>query len=180
MKKDFNAEITLLKHYGPHIHKTGSAHLATKQVPAQEALAAEAEEDEDEEGVITLDLTGVSEEKAEALVMAARTSGLRVRPPFCPAGRKPFPKARAKPRPTTPPQARDPKCANCGGEHTMRYCKKPMLPEEKQTCFKCGKEDHRVTDCNLPTSADRATTAGLRPWEMARRTSSWAWLCRTC
>ena len=49
--------------------KSGSEHLASEQVPAQETLAAaEAEGDEDEEGVITLDLSGVSEEQADVWV----------------------------------------------------------------------------------------------------------------
>ena len=110
MKKELNVEVTFLKDYGPDINKTGRAHLATEQVPAQNSLAAETEEeDEDEEGVITLDLTGVPGEKAEALVVAARTSGLRVRPPFRPTSQKPFPKAKTKPRPSTPPPTRDPK-----------------------------------------------------------------------
>ena len=114
--------------------------------------------------MITLDLTGDPEEKAEALVMAARTSGLRVRPHIRPAGRKPFPKAKAKPRPTTPPPIRDPKCANCCGLQSTRDCKKPLLPEEKQTCFNCGKEGHRATGPRIASSridASMAMAAGL-------------------
>ena len=115
--------------------------------------------------MITLGLTGVPEKKAEALVMAARTSGLRVRPPFRPAGRKHFPKAKAKPRPSTPPPTRDPKCTNCGGLNSTWDCKKPLLPEEKQTCFNCGKEGHRAKDRQQPDrrkqgNGGRALTVG--------------------
>ena len=97
--------------------------------------------------------------------MAARTSGLRVCPLFRPASRKPFPRAKAKPRPSTPPPTRDPKCANCGGLHSTRDCKKPLLPEEKQTSFNCGKEGHRAEDCQQPDrrkqgNGGRALTVG--------------------
>ena len=58
MKSGLRDEITFMKDWGLD-SKSGSAHLASEQVPAQEALAAAEAEDEDEEGVITLDLSGV-------------------------------------------------------------------------------------------------------------------------
>jgi hypothetical protein len=150
MKSELRDEITFMKDWGLN-GKSGRAHLASEQVPAQEALAAaEAEGEKDEEGVITLDLSGVSEEQADVLVAAARSSGLRVRPPFRTAGRKPFPKAKAKARPGTPPPAREAKSANCGEAHATRDCRKPMKPECEQDCFNCGKPGHRTKDCKLP------------------------------
>ena len=138
MKAELKEDITFSKEWGLD-NKSGHANLASEQVPAQTALAAADAEEEDEEGVITLDLSGCSEEQADVLVAAARSSGLRVRPPFRTAVRKPFPKTKAKARPGTPPPTRAPKCANCGEEHATRDCKKPMLSEAEQTCFNCGK-----------------------------------------
>ena len=128
MKEQLDGEITFLKDYGPDF-KTGSAHLATVQAAAHQAFAAEAEEDEDEEGVIVLDLLGVSGEKAEILVMAARSSGLCVKPPFRMAGRKPFAWAKpfARPRPPTPPKTGEKLCANCGGIHSTQECTKEVF-----------------------------------------------------
>ena len=148
-KRELKDEITFMKDWGLE-QKSGSEHLASEQVPAQEALAAaEAEGEEDEEGVITLDLSGVSDEQADVLVADARSSGLRMRPPFRTAGRKPFPKAKAKARLGTPPPTREAKCANCGEARATRDCRKPMLPEAEQTCFDCGKPGHRAKDCQL-------------------------------
>ena len=96
MNKEPDAEISFLKGCGPDITKTGSAHLATEQVPAHAALAAEAEEDEDEEGVITLDFSSVSDEQADVLMAAARSSGLRVRPPFSPCRPDTLPEAQGQ------------------------------------------------------------------------------------
>ena len=73
-----------------------------------------------------------------------------MRPPFRTAGRKPFPKPKAKARPSTPPPTREAKCANCGEAHATKECKKPMLSEAEQTCFNCGKPGHRARDCRLP------------------------------
>ena len=102
MKRELNDEFTFMRDWGLD-GKTGNAHLASEQVRAQEALAtAEAKGAEDEEGVITLDFSSVSEDQADVLVAAARSSGLRMRPPFQPAGRKSFPKAKARARPGTP------------------------------------------------------------------------------
>ena len=149
MKAELREDVAFSKEWGLE-QKPGHANLASEQVPAQTALAAADAEEEDEEGVITLDLSGCSEEQADVLVAAARSSGLRVRPPFRTAGRKPFPKAKAKARPSTPPPTREAKCANCGEAHATRECKKPMLSEAEQTCFNCGKPGHRARDCRLP------------------------------
>ena len=139
--------------------KSGSAHLASEQVPAQEALLAAEAEDEDEEGVITLDFSGVSEEQADVLLAASRSSGVRVRPPFRPAGRKPIPKAKAKARPGTPPPTREAKCANCGEAHATRDCKKPLLSEAEQTCFNCGNLATAPKTADFLTKGSRAMAA---------------------
>ena len=109
--------------------------------------------------------SGVSEEQAGVLAAAARSSGLRVRPPFRTAGRKPFPKPKSKARPGTPPPTREAKCANCGEAHATRDCRKPLLPEAEQTCFNCGEPGHRAKDCKLPDkrkqgASGRALTVG--------------------
>ena len=112
MKKELDAEVTFLKDFKPD-SGSGSAHLAAEQA---EALAVEADEDEDKKGVIVFDPPGVSEEKAEVLVMSARSSGLRVKPPFKMAGKKPRARARhfARPAcPATPPKTGDARCAKC-------------------------------------------------------------------
>ena len=117
-----------------------------------------------------LDLSGVSEEKAEVLVMVARSSGLRVKPPFRMAGRKPFARAKlfATPaRPATPPMTGDMRCANCGGTHSTQECTKESLPFEKQSCLNCGLPGHRAKDCKQPDkrkqSNGRALTVGDVP-----------------
>ena len=53
MQKDLDAEVTFLKDFKPD-SGPGSAHVAADQA---KVFAAEADEDEDEEGVITIDLT---------------------------------------------------------------------------------------------------------------------------
>ena len=63
MKAELKEDITFMKDWGLE-QKSGSAHLASEQVPAETAPAAEDDEEEDEEGVITLDLTGVSDEQS--------------------------------------------------------------------------------------------------------------------
>ena len=72
MKKELDAEITFLKGWGPDVGKTGIARVTEDQVLAAESEQAE----DDEEGVIELDLSDLPEEKAHALVFAARASGL--------------------------------------------------------------------------------------------------------
>ena len=86
MKAEIREDTMFSKDWGLE-QKTGNAHLASEQVPTEIALAAADEPEEDEEGVITFDLSGVSEQQADVLVAAARSPGLRERLLFAlPAG----------------------------------------------------------------------------------------------
>ena len=156
-KEQLDSEITFLKDYGPDF-KTGSAHLATEQAAAHQAFAAEAEEDEDEEGVIVLDLSGVSEEKAEVLVMAARSSGLRVKPPFRMAG---WPAESLLPGPSP---AR-------GHAHERR----PRLARSATKIAAARTQLRKTPNLNFPLRSRRASSvacAAIGPRTVSSRTSA--------
>ena len=61
MKAELKEDVTFLRDWGLE-QKSGHANLASEQVPAETDLVAADAEEEDEEGVITLDLSGVSRE----------------------------------------------------------------------------------------------------------------------
>ena len=70
MKVELQEQITFLKDFGPGFQtSTGQAHVAETGEEAQEEQEEEAEETE--EGVVDLDLSGMSNEAAEVLVLAA-------------------------------------------------------------------------------------------------------------
>ena len=98
------------------------------------------QEEEAEEGVIDLDLSGLTEEQAFPILAVARDAGLKVRAPRRKPGQKQFrPQQRQTESVAPPPRtgARK-KCGNCGGEHDTRDCKKPLLEMSKRSCFNCN------------------------------------------
>ena len=76
---ELDAEIIFLKDFGPDIGKSGHAHTVEEHAATAEDEPAE---DKDEKGTIQLDLSNLSDEQSHVIMLAARSSGLKVRLPF--------------------------------------------------------------------------------------------------
>ena len=133
--------------------KAGQAHAVVEQQQQREQQEEEEEpEEEDDDKVIELDISSLAPEKADAVLLAARAAGYKVRQPFQRVQR-PQAKARAGPRAGAPRTARETapaKCANCGGPHGTRACPNPDVPMDQRPCFNCNKKGHRAADCSKP------------------------------
>ena len=124
--------------------------MAEEQAP-QEYEEDYGDDDQCPEGFLDVDLSGMTPEQSEPILIAARQAGLRVRQPFkrAPGGGggnrfQPRPKAGTRPQfqprsAPTPPRTgeREAKCGNCGGKHATRDCNQPLLDEAKRKCFNC-------------------------------------------
>ena len=156
MRAEIESGITFTRDYGLG-SAAGHAHVAEEQTP-QEDEEDHGDDDQCPEGVLEVDLSGMSPEQSEPILLAARQAGLRVRQPFkrAPGGGgnrfQPRPKAKFPPRVPTPPRTgeREAKCGNCGGKHSTRDCPNPLLDEAKRKCFNYGEDGHQAKACPKP------------------------------
>ena len=80
MKAEIESEITFTREYGLG-SAAGQAHIAEEQMP-QEDEEKYGDDDQCPEGVLEIDLSGMSAEQSEPILLAARQAGMRVRQPF--------------------------------------------------------------------------------------------------
>ena len=80
MRAEIESEITFTREYG-FGSAGGHAHVAEAQTP-QEDEEGYGDDDQCPEGVLEIDLSGMSAEQSEPILLAARQAGLRVRPLF--------------------------------------------------------------------------------------------------
>ena len=73
-------------------------------------------------------------------------------------------------RPNTPPRdAKDLKCANCGGPgHIAANCTKPKVPIDQRKCHTCGKTGHLARACPNKSNAKLAIEDGTLDSATAR------------
>ena len=115
------------------------------------------DDDQCPEGVLEIDLSGMSAEQSEPILLAARQAGMRAQQPFkrAPGGGggggnrfQPRPKAKLQPQfqprsARTPPRTgeREAKCGNFGGKHTTRDCPNPLLKSPSASVSIAEKKD---------------------------------------
>ena len=80
MKAEIESEITFTREYGLG-SAAGQAHVAEEQAP-QEDEEEYGDDDQCPEGVLEIDLSGMSVKQSEPILLAARQAGMRVRQPF--------------------------------------------------------------------------------------------------